>query len=581
MASNSGEQVVKLRNAQTYGADNTGLTNAGAALAAGLSDKGSAPFETPYGTYLTSALTLTQAGKLYGCGATLKPSANNMAVLTLAQNITIGSADFQLVRDLVINGTGKTGITGIKGGGPLVAGLILENVVAYGCDTIGFDLQCAQFMRSLCLKANNGAGAGMLIRNVAVDGGGNSHDHYQFQAYNNAVGVVVNGTNFVSGIQSINFYNPLCLQNSVCGMAFFDAQATIYGGAPESNATGAATIVIDGKTVKRSSIYLKNSHVDVVELQQGETSACDPMILLESNSVLSLRNFRRNGGTGAGYLLVSADSTSSVHLEGCFGGQGTVQNVTSWPDSLILPTAAQVCLYGEPVHKIDPTLAPLYAEQASAWASSGVSAPTVNAFAEDVDLGYCRSVTFQAVVGGLNTNAVNKTLGNGAASKDSLITVLMKSDTDCKITAHLFDGTSFNVINPTEINLKANKVIRIVLGKRNIAAGGVWQLFVYSTDGVGTPNIKIANLQVWQGATGTQTTTQEISKIVRDGSFWPGITRETQVNLRLLAQSVNTMGKFPGKQVWDTTNNRVVFAAGSATGDVWKDGVNTTVHTPI
>lgn len=46
------------------------------------------------------------------------------------------------------------------------------------------------------------------------------------------------------------------------------------------------------------------------------------------------------------------------------------------------------------------------------------------------------------------------------------------------------------------------------------------------------------------------------------------------------ANAINTTGKFAGKQVWDSTNNVPLWAAGAGVNDVWIDGTGTTVITP-
>lgn len=562
-------------------ASGDGTTNDGTTLTTALTTASNGVLELTSDTYLTSALTTLLASKVYGRGAVLKPSANSMSVLTIKDGLTLQSGDFQLIRDLRIDATGKTGITGVKAtADSTIASLVLENIYVNAADTVSFDLDASQFIRTYNLRAATGNGAGMLIRNSSAGGGGNSHDHHGFQATVKEVGVVLNGTNFAGGVHSNNFYNPQILTNSVCGMAFFTANATIYGGAPEANGSGASTVVVDGKTVKKSSMYLNASTVRVENMHSAEAS-CNPHFLLETGSVLTLHNFSGYGGTAADVLLVSADSTSGVVLEGLFNSTATVQNVLSWPDSIVLPAASQLLMYGTPVHRIDPTISPVYAEQAGAWSSSSNSAPTANAFAEDADLGYCRSVTFQGVVANFagNTSFVKMALGTPAASQDSLFTWLVKSDIDCKMKMDVRDGASFNQLNPTEINLVAGKVTRIVAGKKNIATGA-WVLYFGPND-TNTATLKISNLQLYQGAAGTEGTLRDLSRIVKHGSFWPGVTRTTQTLLRDKTNSVNVMGKYPGKQVWDTTNNRVVFAAAQTDVGVWIDGVTSTVHTPV
>lgn len=46
------------------------------------------------------------------------------------------------------------------------------------------------------------------------------------------------------------------------------------------------------------------------------------------------------------------------------------------------------------------------------------------------------------------------------------------------------------------------------------------------------------------------------------------------------ANAINTTGKFAGKQVWDSTNNVPLWAAGAGANDVWIDGTGATVITP-
>lgn len=55
----------------------------------------------------------------------------------------------------------------------------------------------------------------------------------------------------------------------------------------------------------------------------------------------------------------------------------------------------------------------------------------------------------------------------------------------------------------------------------------------------------------------------------------------TTTQLNSVADGVNTLGKFAGKQVWNSTTGRWVYASGSAAADVWKFlSDETTAHTP-
>jgi hypothetical protein len=48
-----------------------------------------------------------------------------------------------------------------------------------------------------------------------------------------------------------------------------------------------------------------------------------------------------------------------------------------------------------------------------------------------------------------------------------------------------------------------------------------------------------------------------------------GLEGVTSANIASSSATVNTVGKFRGKQVFDVTNNRVMIADGSGATDVW------------
>jgi len=70
-----------------------------------------------------------------------------------------------------------------------------------------------------------------------------------------------------------------------------------------------------------------------------------------------------------------------------------------------------------------------------------------------------------------------------------------------------------------------------------------------------------------------------------DGTIWREVRYEfdstDQTNLTNAAVAINTVNKYTGKMVWDTTNNKPVYAVGPGTTDVWVDGTGATAHTPI
>jgi hypothetical protein len=563
-------------NVMAAGATGLGVVDEQTAIVAAVTAAGNGTTRIPKGTYLTSVLALQTLSKLLAAGALLKPFGNSQSILTFPAWAVLNGSDYLLIKGLSLDGTGKTGITGIDG--PAAsnhAALILEDIFAINCDTVAVNLRASQFVRTYNLRCSNGTGIGLKIRNIAVTGGSNSHDHHQLQCTYKEVGLWIDGTQFLP-VVDLNFYNLQILVNSVCGVALFAVNdANFYGCAPEQNASGAASFTADGLTAKRATMYLNASTAYAQGFSIAEGVA-DPVFLLENTSFLVL-----DGPSGYGNpsgVVVAVDATSSVALKGTLNRlKGIIQGVASWPDGWILGNP-QLIMYGEPVLSFDPTLPVLYSHQAPPIVGNGTHVPTAT-YVEDVDLGYCRQLVFTAFAGNANDNLGQLDFGNGVASKDGVFSVLVKSATDTQIgTTTLFNG-AYNDINTTKIFLKAGQVTRILSGASGLGAGA-WQMIWYAI-GTDAPTIKFANFQAYQGTPNTAANSAAIAKIVKLGAFNPGPVRATQANLQSAAAAVNVNGKYPGKQVWDSTNNRPVFAAGRATTDVWKDGVNSTVWTPV
>jgi len=56
---------------------------------------------------------------------------------------------------------------------------------------------------------------------------------------------------------------------------------------------------------------------------------------------------------------------------------------------------------------------------------------------------------------------------------------------------------------------------------------------------------------------------------------------ENQTNLRNRASAINTVEKYAGKQVWDATNLKPVYARGSLDNNAWVNADGTFAHMPI
>lgn len=55
---------------------------------------------------------------------------------------------------------------------------------------------------------------------------------------------------------------------------------------------------------------------------------------------------------------------------------------------------------------------------------------------------------------------------------------------------------------------------------------------------------------------------------------------DTEANLALATSTVNTVGKYEGRQAFDTTNDRPVWASGATATDPWKYADGTVAVTP-
>jgi hypothetical protein len=308
--------------------------------------------------------------------------------------------------------------------------------------------------------------------------------------------------------------NPFIQGNSVAGLAFFQSFVTILNGTLETNGSGASTIVVDSKTIKKSSIHLDDSHVSIIDMRLDEATV-DPAFVIDNDSVLTLHNFAGYGPQSG--LLVDADDTSGVVLSGYYGPtNGIVQNVLAWPD-MFIPNTSPSILIGVPVYLEDPSINAFYAEQLPNFTASGASPPTVSTVEDDDLGGICRQVIYSSSAGDTNTNRASVNLGAGSASKDNVYSILLKSDADTDLATNFHDGTNWNVINTQNIHLIANKVTRIVASKKNIPANGNWLLYFWpvSTD---APTIKFSRLQLYQGDQ-TEVASNAISRIVKYGAF--------------------------------------------------------------
>lgn len=110
---------------------------------------------------------------------------------------------------------------------------------------------------------------------------------------------------------------------------------------------------------------------------------------------------------------------------------------------------------------------------------------------------------------------------------------------------------------------------------------------VLTTDGSGvtTWTTNGAGTVTSVGGTGSVNGLTLTGTVTSTGSITLGgnlaLVADTAANLALIANAINTTGKYTGKMVVDLATGLIFTATGSAAADVWKASDGTTVATPI
>ena len=110
---------------------------------------------------------------------------------------------------------------------------------------------------------------------------------------------------------------------------------------------------------------------------------------------------------------------------------------------------------------------------------------------------------------------------------------------------------------------------------------------VLTTDGNGvtTWTTNGAGTVTSVGGTGSVNGLTLTGTVTSSGSLTLGgnlaLVADTAANLALVANAINTTGKYTGKMVVDLATGLIFTATGSAAADVWKASDGTTTATPI
>jgi hypothetical protein len=601
-----GSTKVYVDNATTisvknYGALGDGTTNDTTAIQNALNYSSLSNVYAPIGTYLTNALTVGQNNtssantNFYGnlTGTVFTPASNNISVITV-----VGGNEWhnpQYLRDFKIDVGSKTGVTALElNQNNTQAAVRIENINVTNADVVSFSLTSSQFGRFYNLLSSGVSSStpsvGIYLQPQSSSGGANSNEFYGCTSIYNGIGVLVDGSptspsGFSWGTVANNFYNTQ-VNGNACGFAFFNSQANIYGGSPESNGGTSSTptyVTAKGKTVPTCTMYLDNSYINIYGWRFEEYGNPVASVIVKNNSVLNMTDVSGGPGTqnsGASNVLVSCDSSSIVNLKGFYQGLGVVNNIAKWPDSFYLAANSAPTLFsqmiGTPILSENTKFTPIVSQQAPIMTAYG-GHPGSLSYVNDSQLGYCTQIVCTPYAGGsVNQIAIPSLSANSSVA----VSFIIKSSINCSLNTFFYDGAGVRKAGVDgAVNLIANTPTRVILSRTSYSSGSSGSIEITPYDANG-PTIQISNAVIYEGLTASAITTEVISGIICNGWFNSGVTRETATNIQSKTTSVNTVNKFPGKQIWDTTNNRVLYAGGSADVSVWKDGANTTIYTP-
>src|ERR1700722_17917441 len=250
------------------------------------------------------------------------------------------------------NSTGITIGPGASGG---TAMYDLEDVEVTGCTAVGILATQMQFShwRNVHLQQNyvnlklygSGAGSSNIFDGLKTDSNGSGVNV-----------IVVNNSNTQDAGGNV-FINPMLQNGSIASMAVigdsgdYPPNVVIIGSQPELNNTCSGSVTIDSRTIPCSgALYVSNGQVNWIEPDFADAAAT-PDINLVNNAALTLVD--PQGYANKFNQLIISDSTSIVNLEGNAANAGTIQNVSSWPDSI---TGSRGAIAGSPISRLDASV---------------------------------------------------------------------------------------------------------------------------------------------------------------------------------------------------------------------------------
>jgi len=401
------------------------------------------------------------------------------------------------------------------------------------------------------------------------------------------VNVILQNSNTGGQTQSDNlFINHQCQNGTVACIAMFGGtsgfmSAKWIGAAPELNGGGAASIVIDGLTIKQAGAwYLNNSHATLDHIEFSDATA-NPDMLLESGSFVNIVN---SGGGGPQFnKLITADATSFVNLGGDISINGIIQNVATYPATI---SAGRGAMIGSPISYLNSAVPNAYTGNPLTPPFSVTTGTISNATAVDSQYGTVNTVALAASAGSTSTNlfTVANAIPSQGVTSDFLSTFLLMASADTALECYgHFSGGDMGV-KFTNVPLYANRWSQIKMWTYNIASAHPVDLSCFPDDSAGA-TVSITRLEslaypsgATTGFTG-QASAWARAQVLQFGAVNPNRGNGTAVTFSALPTCA---AAYEGSIRAVTDSNTVTWGAtvaGSSTNHVlaYCDGTNWTV----
>jgi hypothetical protein len=465
-----------------FGAVGDGVTDDTAAIQLAL-DSGALAIYFPGGSYLCGGLTVpATVQRVYGEGLLLA-NANGVTVMQVLTDVTrVRTKDIDGLR---FNGNSKTGATGIKfgsvtnnpspGAQEAVLYLAMRDTSFRAFDTaIDSRVSMEHHYDNVVCYQNT---VGMKLYSDPTNGGCNANTFTCMRFEQNTVGVMV-VSNSPFPLHNNLFLGCIWQSNSVCGF-YSNGNTSSNSGIDvksfhvEGNGTGAATVVIDGFTVKKSDFHFVKTTAVLEDCDLS--TALNPSVIAETSSKINVVNLTSFGSPFN--LIYGPDATSQIYESGFCPNNGT-KIIESYG---FFNSINRCAVIGSPKMNLG------FYRNNSTMANPAI--PTLNnttgavatSITKDPNLGLMSSIQFATSPGSTATNRNYWNNGDGTTGDLFLFSVICVSSAD---TAIRFQTLLTGAFTSVDVNFVAGVPKRIVVCGVLSSTQGL-QVYTYPTDSVG------------------------------------------------------------------------------------------------